>query len=127
MLKSARYFAAPRLCSCLHPPKALGCRWLKLWPQGSRRSAIPALREVGRDVPEYLDPLDFKAWEDAVLDYCRPDSQRRAAQMRRLEQWHAPRWVDHFKTVEQLFTELDVNDQPARVAAARLPTLAENR
>jgi glycosyltransferase involved in cell wall biosynthesis len=70
-------------------------------------SDIAAFREVGGDVPEYLDPLDLYAWANAVLDYCRPDSARRAAQMRRLSHWHAPRWPEHFTIVEQMLGDLD--------------------
>lgn len=70
-------------------------------------SDIPPFREVGRHVPEYLDPLDLHAWLDAVLEYSRPDSIRRVAQLRRLAQWPAPQWVDHFATVEQLLGSLE--------------------
>ena len=70
-------------------------------------SDIPSFREVGRNVPEYLDPLEVKAWEHAVSDYARPDSARRAAQMQRLSGWRRPRWRDHFTAVEQLLGELD--------------------
>ena len=82
-------------------------------------SDIAPFREVGRDVPEYLDPLDLHAWTNAVLDYCRPDSSRRAAQLRRLEQWHAPSWADHFTIVDQLLDELDSRHQPALAISAR--------
>jgi glycosyltransferase involved in cell wall biosynthesis len=34
-------------------------------------SDIPALREIGGDIPEYFDPLDGAAWRAAVLDYAR--------------------------------------------------------
>jgi glycosyltransferase involved in cell wall biosynthesis len=70
-------------------------------------SNIPSFREVGRDVPEYLDPLDTNAWENAVSDYSRADSSRRAAQMQRLTGWRRPRWKEHFTAVEQLLGELD--------------------
>ena len=77
-------------------------------------SGIPALcsdiavfREVGGDVPEYLDPLDLPAWAEAVLEYSRPDSVRRAEQMRRLSQWRAPRWAEHFTIVEQVLGDID--------------------
>jgi glycosyltransferase involved in cell wall biosynthesis len=72
-------------------------------------SDLPVFREVGGDVPEYLDPLDFPAWLDAVLEYSRPDSLRRAAQLERLVDWRAPRWADHFSAVEQLFTSLEAS------------------
>ena len=83
-------------------------------------SDIPPFREVGRDVPEYLDPLDLHAWSDAVLEFSRPDSIRRAAQLRRLTQWHAPRWGDHFAAVEALLGSLETC-RPAAVSAGRHP------
>jgi glycosyltransferase involved in cell wall biosynthesis len=64
-------------------------------------SDIPVFREVGQDVPDYVDPLDLMAWRDAIVDYSRPDSPRRAAQMQRLADWQAPLWPDHFATVER--------------------------
>jgi glycosyltransferase involved in cell wall biosynthesis len=69
-------------------------------------SDLPALREIGRDVPEYLDPLDLHSWLDAVLDYARLDSPRRAAQLERLARWRTPRWAEHFGVVEQLLDGL---------------------
>lgn len=69
-------------------------------------SDLPALREVGRQVPDYLDPLDGVAWRSAVLDYARPDSGGRRAQMGRMTGWKPPSWDDHFIVVEQLFRDL---------------------
>ena len=42
-------------------------------------SDLPALREVGGAVPDYLDPLDGAAWRRAVLDYADPASAARAS------------------------------------------------
>ena len=47
-------------------------------------SDIPALRETGGAVPEFLDPLDGPGWHRAILDYAAPESPRRAAQLARL-------------------------------------------
>jgi glycosyltransferase involved in cell wall biosynthesis len=69
-------------------------------------SDIPEFREVGRDVPDYADPLDLMAWRDQVVDYSRPDSPRRAAQMQRLANWRAPSWPDHFELVERALDEV---------------------
>jgi glycosyltransferase involved in cell wall biosynthesis len=52
-------------------------------------SNLPALREAGGDVPEYLDPLDGPAWQTAVLDYASEISPRRGAQMARLPAWQS--------------------------------------
>lgn len=62
-------------------------------------SDLPALREVGGAVPDYLDPLDGPAWRDAILDYARPDSSRRAAQCHRLRRWTPVPWGDHLAKV----------------------------
>nr|WP_246503736.1 glycosyltransferase family 1 protein [Plastoroseomonas arctica] len=69
-------------------------------------SNIPALREVGGDVPEYLDPLDGAAWRQRVLDFARPDSRARETQLKRLARWRRPRWEEHFAEVDGLLDEL---------------------
>ena len=68
-------------------------------------SDIPALRETGGAVPEYLDPLDGPGWRAAILDYAVPDSPRRAAQLDRLRGWCPPTWREHFDKVEGLIAE----------------------
>jgi len=62
-------------------------------------SDLPALRETGGDVPDYLDPLDGPGWTAAVQDYARADSPMRAAQMVRMTRWSAPSWDAHFAQV----------------------------
>ena len=61
-------------------------------------SDLPALREVGGDVPDYLDPLDGLGWLQAVTDYCREPSARRSAQLGRMPGWRAATWPDHVET-----------------------------
>jgi len=68
-------------------------------------SDIPALRDTGGVVPEYLDPLDGLGWRAAVLDYAAPQSPRRAAQLERLKQWRPALWQDHFSAVSALIAE----------------------
>jgi glycosyltransferase involved in cell wall biosynthesis len=58
-------------------------------------SDIPALRETGGVVPEYLDPLDAPAWQTAILDYTAAGSPRRAAQIHRMPDWRPVSWADH--------------------------------
>ncbi len=62
-------------------------------------SDLPALRETGGSVPEYLDPLDAPAWIRAIIDYAADPSPRRAAQLRRLSGWRVPSWTDHLGRV----------------------------
>lgn len=63
-------------------------------------SDIPVFREVGGDVPDYIDPMDGPAWRTAVLDYVQPQSPRRQAQLRRLGSWSRPTWKQHFAAVD---------------------------
>ena len=79
-------------------------------------SAIPALRESGGDVPEYIDPIDGEGWRRAVVDYCREESPRRLAQLARLQHWQPPRWEDHFAAVDALIAETAA--RPAVAASA---------
>ena len=88
-------------------------------------SDLPALREVGGEVPEYLDPLDGAAWRRLVLDYAAPDSRARAAQLARLRHWTPPCWADHFARVDGLLAQVAARGalpapQPQR-AGARPP------
>ncbi len=61
-------------------------------------SDLPALREVGGDVPEYLDPLDGLGWLQAVKDYSAEPSARRTAQIGRMGPWRAATWEDHLES-----------------------------
>lgn len=62
-------------------------------------SDLPALRETGGDVPDYLDPLDGPGWTQAIRDYAAPASAARAAQLKRLKAWTPPSWDAHFAAV----------------------------
>lgn len=77
-------------------------------------SDIPAFREVGREVPDYLDPLDLYAWREAVIDYSRADSPRRSAQMARRADWRTPLWSEHFEIVERALDEVSAAASPPR-------------
>ncbi|WP_428484559.1 glycosyltransferase family 4 protein [Rhodopila sp.] len=75
-------------------------------------SDIPVFREVGRDVPEFLDPLDGLGWLQAIRDYSAADSPRRAAQLARLPAWHAPRWEPHIDAVIELIEQISPEAAP---------------
>ena len=76
-------------------------------------SNLEALREVGGDAPEYLDPIDGLGWLDAIIDYAKPDSERRARQQDRMQSWSPRGWGDHIDIV------LDVIDQVSDHRAGR--------
>jgi len=73
-------------------------------------SDIAAFREVGGEVPEYLDPLDLFGWRNVIIEYSRVDSERRAAQLERMARWRAPQWSDHFEVVENALDEVAKSD-----------------
>lgn len=62
-------------------------------------SDLPALREAGGDVPEYLDPLDGPAWAAAVMDYSAGQSPRRRGQSARLAGWRCATPEHHVESV----------------------------
>jgi glycosyltransferase involved in cell wall biosynthesis len=68
-------------------------------------SDIPALRETGGAVPDFLDPLDGPGWQLAILDYAAPGSPRRAAQLARLSRWEPPSWEHHFAIVDRFIAD----------------------
>lgn len=69
-------------------------------------SDIPTFREVGGDIPDYLDPTDPLAWRGAVLDYAQARSAQHEAQLRRLSSWSRPTWECHFAVVENALCNL---------------------
>ena len=87
-------------------------------------SDIAAHREVGAEVPDYLDPLDLPAWQAAVEDYARPDSRRRAAQLRRLAGWAAPGWPAHIAAVLAFVDQVTALCPPRRATPAERAAVA---
>ncbi|MFK7942444.1 MAG: glycosyltransferase, partial [Paracoccaceae bacterium] len=71
-------------------------------------SDLPALRELGGDVPEWLPPSDQNAWRSAITDFADQTSALRAAQLVRLGDWQAPCWDVHFRGVENLLETIMV-------------------
>lgn len=69
-------------------------------------SDIPALREIGRGVPEHLPADDPTAWASMVRAYAAPTSPARAAQFARIRGWRAPSWPAHFHKVESFLHAL---------------------
>lgn len=70
-------------------------------------SHLPVFAETAGNIPLYCDPLDGRAWQDAILAYARPGSPERQAQLQRLHGWVPPCWDDHFARVDQLLESLD--------------------
>lgn len=70
-------------------------------------SDLPVFREIGGDVPVYLNPTDAAEWKRVILDYARPNSARRAAQIKRMESFREPDWDGHFDRVESWLSRFD--------------------
>jgi glycosyltransferase involved in cell wall biosynthesis len=68
-------------------------------------SDLPVLREVGGDVPDYVDPLDGPGWKRAILDHA-ARGPGHAAQMARLPAWHNPTWDEHIAVVAEAIGKL---------------------
>ncbi|KTC85456.1 glycosyltransferase family 4 protein [Legionella drozanskii] len=68
-------------------------------------SDVPVYREIAGNIPEYVDPLDGKRWEELIMDYAQPNSSCRSAQMMRLQHFKKPTWDDHFQNVDDFLSE----------------------
>lgn len=69
-------------------------------------SDLPVFREIGQDVPTLLDPNDASAWEATILDYARPESAARDAQLERMQGFRLFDWPSHFRAVERFLDSL---------------------
>lgn len=78
-------------------------------------SDIAALREVGRDVPDYLDPIDGLGWYNTIVDYMAADSPARNAQLDRLVGWSPTGWEEHIDIVLTLLDEVARTTSDPRV------------
>lgn len=69
-------------------------------------SDLPALREAGQDVPDYLDPLDGPGWKTAIEDLAHDQSVVRRRQHERLVGWRGPTWDQHLAILIELLHRL---------------------
>ena len=69
-------------------------------------SDLPALREAGGGVPDFLDPLDGPGWRRAIDDLAGPGSTIASAQAARRTGWRAPTWPDHIAILLDLVHRL---------------------
>lgn len=69
-------------------------------------SDLPVFREIAGDIPEYLDPLDGKQWEEYIMKYAQIESSQRAAQISKMNKLTVPTWANHFSHVEAFLATL---------------------
>ncbi|MEO8384602.1 MAG: glycosyltransferase family 1 protein, partial [Betaproteobacteria bacterium] len=70
-------------------------------------SDLAVFREFAADIPEYADPLDAHRWLALIKEYSKPESDRRRAQLARLEGFSLPTWKQHFAQLELLLERID--------------------
>lgn len=87
-------------------------------------SDLPALREVGGEAPEYLDPLDGLGWRRLIMNYAEPDSRMHEAQLERISLWSRPSWDQHFALVDPWLRQIAYAGRAKETS--RLPTEAVN-
>ncbi|MEM6678160.1 MAG: glycosyltransferase [Pseudomonadota bacterium] len=68
---------------------------------------LPALRELGGDVPDWLDPADGAAWLRAIRAYTPEGSPERNAQIARMVDWERPSWEAHFAQLETVLASAE--------------------
>lgn len=77
-------------------------------------SDIPAHREVGGDVPDYLDPLDGAGWMAAISGHTGEYGSEGGAgggplaeaQRTRMKRWRAPTWDNHMDIAAEAIARL---------------------
>lgn len=67
---------------------------------------LPSFREMAGDIPEYADAIDGRRWKELVLDYAKPDSALRAAQLERMKAYRPMTWARHFEIVDRFLESL---------------------
>ena len=70
-------------------------------------SDLAVFREFAGEIPEYADPLDVHRWLALIEEYSKPSSEKRLAQLTRLQSFRLPTWEQHFAQLESLLIRLD--------------------
>lgn len=70
-------------------------------------SDIPVFREIGQDVPDFINTLDGLGWLHAIKDYMQEDSAMRKTQLARMKNYTHWSWSDHFAVVDDFMDDLD--------------------
>lgn len=69
-------------------------------------SDLTVFRELARNIPDYLSPIDGLGWMHAIEEYARKNSAARAAQIVRMSDWTPPTWEEHFARVDAFLEKL---------------------
>lgn len=69
-------------------------------------SNLAVFKEIAADIPEYIDPLDGMAWQKAILAYTSSQSSERKEQQKKIQNFIAPSWQEHFQIVDRFLQTL---------------------
>ncbi|WP_242125519.1 glycosyltransferase family 1 protein [Sphingobium sp. Sx8-8] len=69
-------------------------------------SDIAPHREIGGEVPDYVDPLDGPTWQRLIFEYACEESAARDAQLHRLRDWSIRSWDKHIHEVYDICKHL---------------------
>jgi glycosyltransferase involved in cell wall biosynthesis len=69
-------------------------------------SELAVFRDIAGAVPDYAAPDDDERWQALILDYARPESTLRRAQLARLAGFQPGTWGEHFGAVEAFLDSL---------------------
>ena len=81
-------------------------------------SDLPAFREIAGEIPLFLDPLDGKGWEAAIVAFM-DDCPERKRQLALMPGYRAPDWDSHFAGVEPWLANLPRRRQQAPARSRR--------
>lgn len=63
-------------------------------------SDLPVYREFAGDIPTYVDPVQEKAWESAIVEFAGQSAERQR-QSDAMVNFKAPNWQSHFQIIQE--------------------------
>lgn len=69
-------------------------------------SNLTIFHEIAQEVPDYLDPLDGKAWMALIMDYTQDSCAQRNAQLARIQHLKIPTWSEHISKSSEFVQQL---------------------
>lgn len=68
-------------------------------------SDLGVFREIAGAIPFYLNPKDLAGWQAAIIDFSKPDSESRQAQVHSLKNYVPPDWSKHFDLLQRFIVQ----------------------
>lgn len=70
---------------------------------------LAVFREVAGDIPDYIAALDGLRWKELIVEYAKPNSVLRMAQIKRMQPFKSSTWDEHFIAVDAFLEKLKVS------------------